>query len=205
MPSALARPYDVLAVGEGIETMLSLRCALPAMPMAAALSANHLAALLLPADAASALHRPRRRCRGRHGARGIDRTRRSRRHRGARPVSAHGRLQRGPARIRPRRASGGAAHPTRAAGWCFLADDRAASTQYNFHHGARCGSLGLHQHGGTSMFDEIFFPRAAERYRAAPLVEQRERYLVHLKETGARRPNLRKCANDQLSLVRLLD
>ena len=38
----------VLAVGEGVETMLSLRCALPAMPMAAALSANHLAALLLP-------------------------------------------------------------------------------------------------------------------------------------------------------------
>ena len=33
---------DVLAAGEGIETMLSLRCALPAMPMAAALSANHL-------------------------------------------------------------------------------------------------------------------------------------------------------------------
>lgn len=44
---------DVLAAGEGIETMLSLRCALPAMPMAAALSANHLAALLLP----PALHR----------------------------------------------------------------------------------------------------------------------------------------------------
>ena len=39
---------DVLAVGEGIETMLSLRYALPFMPMAAALSANHLAALLLP-------------------------------------------------------------------------------------------------------------------------------------------------------------
>jgi hypothetical protein len=39
---------DVLVAGEGIETMLSLRCALPAMPMAAALSANHLAALLLP-------------------------------------------------------------------------------------------------------------------------------------------------------------
>jgi phage/plasmid primase-like uncharacterized protein len=39
---------DVLAVGEGIETMLSLRLALPAMPMAATLSANHLAALLLP-------------------------------------------------------------------------------------------------------------------------------------------------------------
>ena len=40
---------DVLAAGEGIETMLSLRCVLPTLPMAAALSANHLAALLLPA------------------------------------------------------------------------------------------------------------------------------------------------------------
>ncbi|MET4804791.1 tyrosine-type recombinase/integrase [Bradyrhizobium sp. LB11.1] len=55
------------------------------------------------------------------------------------------------------------------------------------------------------MFEEIFFPRTAERYRAAPLVEQRERYLVHLRETGAERPTLRKCANDQLSLVRLLN
>jgi hypothetical protein len=54
------------------------------------------------------------------------------------------------------------------------------------------------------MFEEILFPRTAERYRAVPLVEQRERYLIHLKETGARRPTLRKCANDQLSLVRLL-
>lgn len=42
------RVDDVLAAGEGIETMLSLRCVLPAMPMAAALSANHLAAMLLP-------------------------------------------------------------------------------------------------------------------------------------------------------------
>jgi Toprim domain len=39
---------DVLAAGEGIETMLSLRSALPTLPMAAALSASHLAALLLP-------------------------------------------------------------------------------------------------------------------------------------------------------------
>jgi hypothetical protein len=38
---------DVLAAGEGIETMLSLRCVLPTLPMAAALSANHLAAMLL--------------------------------------------------------------------------------------------------------------------------------------------------------------
>jgi hypothetical protein len=39
---------DVLAAGEGIETVLSLRCALPRLPMIAALSANHLAALALP-------------------------------------------------------------------------------------------------------------------------------------------------------------
>jgi hypothetical protein len=39
---------DVLAAGEGIETMLSLRCVLPTLPMTAALSANHLGALLLP-------------------------------------------------------------------------------------------------------------------------------------------------------------
>ena len=55
------------------------------------------------------------------------------------------------------------------------------------------------------MFDDIFFTHTAERYRAAPLVKQRERYLAHLKATGARRSTLRKCANDQLSLVRLLD
>ena len=40
--------HDVLAAGEGIETALSLRCALPRLPLIAALSANHLAALALP-------------------------------------------------------------------------------------------------------------------------------------------------------------
>ncbi len=40
---------DALAAGEGLETMLSLRTVLPTMPMVAALSSNHLAALLLPA------------------------------------------------------------------------------------------------------------------------------------------------------------
>jgi Toprim domain len=34
---------DVMAAGEGLETVLSVRTVLPAMPMAAALSANHLA------------------------------------------------------------------------------------------------------------------------------------------------------------------
>ena len=36
---------DVLAAGEGIETMLALKSVLPDLPMVAALSANHLAAL----------------------------------------------------------------------------------------------------------------------------------------------------------------
>jgi len=39
----------VMAAGEGIETVLSLRCVLPTMPMAAALSAALLAAILFPA------------------------------------------------------------------------------------------------------------------------------------------------------------
>jgi hypothetical protein len=39
---------DVLAAGEGIETVLSLREVLPNLPLAAALSSNHLAAILFP-------------------------------------------------------------------------------------------------------------------------------------------------------------
>ncbi|MFS8056347.1 toprim domain-containing protein [Rhizobium sp. BR 317] len=42
-------PVKVMAAGEGIETMLSLSYVMPAMPMAAALSANHLAAFNAPA------------------------------------------------------------------------------------------------------------------------------------------------------------
>jgi Toprim domain len=41
--------HDVMAAGEGIETMLSLRCVVSTMPMVAALSAAHLAAILFPA------------------------------------------------------------------------------------------------------------------------------------------------------------
>jgi Toprim domain len=40
---------DVMAAGEGIETMLSLRCVIPGMAMVAALSAAHLGAILFPA------------------------------------------------------------------------------------------------------------------------------------------------------------
>ncbi len=39
---------DVMAAGEGIETVLSLRCVMPTMPMAAALSSAHLSAILFP-------------------------------------------------------------------------------------------------------------------------------------------------------------
>jgi hypothetical protein len=41
-------PGEVMAAGEGIETILSLRCALPSMPMSAALSAAHLSAIQFP-------------------------------------------------------------------------------------------------------------------------------------------------------------
>ena len=41
--------HDVMAAGEGIETILSLRCVLSDMPMVAALSAAHLSAILFPA------------------------------------------------------------------------------------------------------------------------------------------------------------
>ena len=43
------RAVDVMIAGEGLETVLSLRRVMPSMPAAAALSANHLAALELPA------------------------------------------------------------------------------------------------------------------------------------------------------------
>lgn len=42
------KPSSIMAVGEGIETVLSLRCLLPTMPMAAALSGAHLAAIRFP-------------------------------------------------------------------------------------------------------------------------------------------------------------
>jgi hypothetical protein len=41
---------DVLTAAEGIETTMALKTVMPAMPMVAALSAAHLAALILPAE-----------------------------------------------------------------------------------------------------------------------------------------------------------
>lgn len=66
-------PVPVMAAGEGLETMLSLSHVMPGMPMVAALTANHLAALRFPpgcrriyiaADADAA---------GRHGIEGLSR------------------------------------------------------------------------------------------------------------------------------------
>ena len=42
------RALDVMAAGEGVETVLSLECAMPTMPMVAALSASNLGVILLP-------------------------------------------------------------------------------------------------------------------------------------------------------------
>lgn len=42
------KAQDVMAAGEGIETMLSLREVLPSLPLAAATSSSHLAAILFP-------------------------------------------------------------------------------------------------------------------------------------------------------------
>ncbi len=44
------RPNDVMAAGEGIETILSVRTALPSFPMVAALSAANLAVIAFPPD-----------------------------------------------------------------------------------------------------------------------------------------------------------
>ena len=44
----IGKSAEVMATGEGLETMLSLRVVLPSLPMIAAGSANHLDALLLP-------------------------------------------------------------------------------------------------------------------------------------------------------------
>jgi hypothetical protein len=49
---------DVLTAGEGIETILALKSLLPDMPMAAALSAAHLTALLLPRHCAASTSPP---------------------------------------------------------------------------------------------------------------------------------------------------
>lgn len=86
---------EVMAAGEGIETMLSLRCVLPTMPMVAALggaSRRHP----VPRHATPALHRPGRRS-GRPRRDGnVDRPGARSWDRGDHAVATARRLQRGP-------------------------------------------------------------------------------------------------------------
>jgi len=92
---------DVLVAGEGIETMLSLRCIVPTLSMAAALSAITPRGHTTVAEFASPLYRPRRRCRRGRSTDHSCAARRSRRHRGDCLVATAGRLQRRSARLRP--------------------------------------------------------------------------------------------------------
>ena len=56
------------------------------------------------------------------------------------------------------------------------------------------------------MFELLFtWPSAIERYRSAPLVEERLRYLAHCEQLGIKPETLCKIASHQLNLVRLLD
>ena len=56
------------------------------------------------------------------------------------------------------------------------------------------------------MFEDLFErPHAIEKYRSAPLYEDRLRYLVHVADGGAAPRTLYKIAYCQLNLVRLLD
>ena len=56
------------------------------------------------------------------------------------------------------------------------------------------------------MFEDLFErPHTIEKYRSAPLYEDRLRYLVHASEGGAAPWTLYKIAYCQLNLVRLLD
>ena len=56
------------------------------------------------------------------------------------------------------------------------------------------------------MFEDLFTDGSAiERYRAAPLLDERLRWLEHCAGTGARQTTLRKIASCQLHLFHLLD
>ena len=108
--------HDVLAAGEGIETMLSLRYALPTLPMAAALSANHLAATLLPLTLRRLYIAHYVDAAGDAGGDGAHAARRSSRHRGDQIVASAWRFQRRPAHVRCRRPSRRPCESARAAG-----------------------------------------------------------------------------------------
>ena len=98
--------HDVMAAGEGIETMLSLRGIMPTLPMVAALSANHLAAILFPAALRRLYVARDSDPAGDAAVATLERPRGSGRDRGADAVPSTRRFQRGSAPPRHRRTSG---------------------------------------------------------------------------------------------------
>ncbi len=99
---ASALPGDILAAGEGIETMLALKSVLPSLPVIAGLSANHLAALDLP-PALRRLYVARDNdAAGLRAATAAARTRHRRRYRNPRTRAGPWRLQPRPLPSRPR-------------------------------------------------------------------------------------------------------
>ena len=122
---------DVMAAGEGIETMLSLRCVMPTMPMVAALSAAHLAAILFPATLRRLYIARDDDPAGRRRDGEPDRPGERGRDRGDRPVATTGRLQRGSPHARHRRATGSAAGADRPA--------RTSLASWNWRHEAGTG------------------------------------------------------------------
>ena len=107
---------DILAAGEGVETMLALKSVLPSLPMIAGLSANHLAALDLP-PALRRLYVARDNdAAGHQGGRTGCANAARRRHRSPRARAGPWRLQPRSLPSRPRRharASRGSARPVR--------------------------------------------------------------------------------------------
>ena len=98
---------DVMAAGEGIETVLSLRCVMPNMPMVAALSAAHLAAILFPVTLRRLYIVRDNDAGGRRRGGESDRPCEGARNRGDHFVADAGGLQRGSPRTRRRCATGG--------------------------------------------------------------------------------------------------
>lgn len=66
-------PVPAMVAGEGLETMLSLSHVMPAMPMVAALTANHLAALNFPSGCRRLYIAADADAAGRHGIEGLSR------------------------------------------------------------------------------------------------------------------------------------
>src|ERR1700735_2464747 len=56
------------------------------------------------------------------------------------------------------------------------------------------------------MFETLFAQRSAiARYRTAPLLKERLRYLAHCEQIGIKPETMRRIASHQLSFVRALD